>query len=198
MIQGGDPNSKNAEPGKRLGGGSLDYTIPAEFVPQFYHKRGVLAAARRGDSGNPEKRSSASQFYLVQGTLFTPGKLDTMEISKNSKLKNDLLREVFTNAQSELEKFKEVNDEAGFNIRVAELREKADSAFEASEQKFKFNEEQREIYTTIGGYPSLDGGYTVFGEIVEGLEVLDKIAAMETDKNNRPLEDVKMKIEMVK
>lgn len=198
MIQGGDPDSKNAEPGKRLGGGSLDYTVPAEFIPKYIHKRGALAAARRGGSANPEKRSSASQFYLVQGEVFTQGKLDTMEMSKNSKLKNNLLREFFTDAQSELEKFKEANDEPGFNIRVSELREKADSAYEASDQKFKFTEEQREIYTSIGGYPSLDGDYTVFGEIVEGLEVLDKIAVMGTDQNNRPLEDVKMKIELVK
>ena len=198
MIQGGDPESKNAEPGKRLGGGSLDYTVPAEFIPKYIHKRGALAAARRGGAGNPEKRSSATQFYLVQGEVFTHGKLDTMEMSKNNKLKNDLLREFFTGAQGELEKFKEANDEAGFNIRISELREKADSAFEASAQRFKFTEEQREIYTTIGGYPSLDGDYTVFGEIVEGIEVVDKIAAMETDQNNRPLEDIKMNIELVK
>lgn len=198
MIQGGDPDSKNAEPGKHLGGGSLDYTVPAEFVSKYYHKRGALAAARRGGSGNPEKRSSASQFYIVQGEIYSQGELDTLEITKNNKLRNEMRSQYFEDDRENLKKLKENNDLPGFNIRVSELREKADSAFEASAKKFKFTEEQRKIYTTIGGYPSLDGDYSVFGEVVKGLDVLDKIAAVETDPNNRPLEDVKMKIEIVK
>ncbi|NCB06668.1 MAG: peptidylprolyl isomerase [Bacteroidia bacterium] len=199
MIQGGDPESKNAEPGKRLGGGSPDYTLKAEFMPEeYFHKKGALAAARTGGPSNPEKRSSGSQFYIVQGEVFTSGKLDTLEMKKNAQLKNEMIQQIFEAAQDELNAFREKNDKAGFDIRVAELRAQADSAFEVSPTKFKFTDEQRKTYTTIGGYPSLDGEYTVFGEVVEGLDVLDKIAAVQTDPYNRPLKDVKMKVELLK
>jgi len=197
MIQGGDPDSKNAEAGKRLGGGSLGYTIPAEFVPKYFHKKGALAAARKGGPSNLEKRSSASQYYIVQGRIFSTEKLDSMEMMKNSRIKNDLQKKMFQDATSEINEFRNNNDQAGFNVFVVDLREKVDSIFEA-DLKFKFTKEQREIYTTIGGYPSLDGGYTVFGEVIEGLDVLDKISVVETDKYNRPLKDIKMEVEMAK
>lgn len=199
MIQGGDPDSKNAEPGTRLGGGSPNYTVEAEFLPEkYFHKKGALAAARTGGPSNPEKRSSGSQFYIVQGEVFTPGKLDTLETMISSKQKNELLRQCFEDAGEELQTYRANNDLEGFNIRIAEIREEVDSTFETSGKKFKFTPEQREAYTTIGGYPSLDGEYTVFGEVVEGLDVLDKIAAVETDQNNRPLTDVKMELELIK
>ncbi|MCG6191314.1 peptidylprolyl isomerase [Maribellus maritimus] len=199
MIQGGDPESKNAEAGARLGGGSPGYTVDAEFLPEKYsHKKGALAAARRGGPSNPEKQSSGSQFYIVHGEIFTPGKLDTMEMMISGKQKNEILKKCFEAANDELQKYRADNNPEGFNIRVAEIREEADSIFEASAEKFKFTDAQREAYTTIGGYPSLDGEYTVFGEVVEGLDVLDKIAAVETDKNNRPLTDIKMEMELVK
>lgn len=198
MIQGGDPDSKNAEPGKRLGGGSLDYTLPAEFVPEYYHKRGAVAAARRGGPSNPEKRSSASQFYIVQGKVFTHGQLDTLEMSKNSRLEQEMSARLFEENREELEQFRTNNDREGFTMCVAEIREEADSLMKANGTKFEFTDEQREIYTTMGGYPSLDGDYTVFGEVVEGMDVVDKIAALETDENDRPIEDVKMEVELVK
>jgi cyclophilin family peptidyl-prolyl cis-trans isomerase len=198
MIQGGDPDSKSAEPGKMLGGGSLEYTLPAEILPEYYHKRGAVAAARRGGPSNPEKRSSSSQFYIVQGRTFTEGALDTLEMAKNHELINDMMREQLTVAQSEIEQFRANNDRDGFNLKVAEIREQVDSLIDTRGLGFKFTDEQREIYTTIGGYPSLDGDYTVFGEVIEGMDVVDKIAAMETDQNNRPLQDVKMEIEMIK
>ena len=199
MIQGGDPSSKNAEPEKRLGGGSPGYTIEAEIMPEkHFHKRGALAAARTGGPGNPEKRSSGSQFYIVQGHTFTNGQLDTLEIAKNAQLKNRLLREYLDQAQGELTKFKKENDQVGFNIYVAELREKVDSIFNASDEKYTYTPEQREVYTTIGGYPSLDGEYTVFGEVVDGMDVVDKIVDVETDQNNRPLEDINMQMKLDK
>ena len=198
MIQGGDPDSKNAEPGKRLGGGSLDYTLPAEFVPEYYHKRGALAAARLGGPSNPEKRSSASQFYIVQGKVFTHGQLDTLEMAKNSRLQQEMSTRIFEENREELEQFRTNNDREGFTLRVAEIKEEADSLMKANGTKFEFTDEQREIYTTIGGYPSLDGDYTVFGEVAEGMDVVDKIAALETDENDRPIEDVKMEVELVK
>ncbi|WP_372948005.1 peptidylprolyl isomerase [Mariniphaga sp.] len=198
MIQGGDPDSKNAEPGKMLGGGSLDYTLPAEILPEYFHKRGAVAAARRGGPSNPEKRSSSSQFYIVQGKTFSEGALDTLEMAKNQQLINEMMREQLTAAQDDIEQFRMNNDRDRFNQKVAEIREQVDNLIEARGIGFKFSDEQREIYTTIGGYPSLDGDYTVFGEVTEGMDVVDKIAAMETDKNNRPVQDVKMEIELIK
>lgn len=193
MIQGGDPDSRNAEPGKRLGSGSPGYTLPAEIIPGHFHHKGVLAAARRGGPSNPEKRSSGSQFYIVQGKIFSEGALDTLEMSLNNKAKNELLKKKFGEATDRLDQFRTNNDQAGFNIAVAEIRAEADSIFE-SEMQFSFTEEQRNVYTTLGGYPSLDREYTIFGEVIEGLDVLDKIAAVETDRANRPLTDIKMQI----
>jgi len=199
MIQGGDPSSKNAEPGKRLGGGSPGYTIEAEFMPEkHFHKRGALAAARTGGPSNPEKRSGGSQFYIIQGRTFTNGQLDTLEAAKNAQLKNHLFSECLKESKNKLAKFRQNNDQAGFNIYVAEIREKADSLFNASDEKFTFTPEQRKVYTTVGGYPSLDGEYTVFGEVVDGMDVVDKIAAVETDKYKRPLEDIDMKMKLDK
>jgi peptidyl-prolyl cis-trans isomerase B (cyclophilin B) len=197
MIQGGDPESKNAAPGIRLGGGSPGYTIPAEIIPTYFHKKGALAAARKGGPSNPEKRSSGSQFYIIHGETFSAGKLDTLEMMKNNRTKNELMKEKFSAASTELNEFQKNQDKEGFNVRVTEIREEVDSIFNAGPQ-FKFSDAQKKAYTTIGGYPSLDGDYTVFGEVVEGLNVLDKIAALETDKYDRPLGDVKMKVEIAK
>jgi peptidyl-prolyl cis-trans isomerase B (cyclophilin B) len=142
MIQGGDPNSKHAKPGELLGEGGPYYTIPAEFRPTLFHKKGVIAAAR---DNNPEKASSGSQFYIVQGKIFTDAGLDSVE---TYRLKGR-----------------------------------------------KIPTEQREVYKTIGGAPHLDQGYTVFGEVVKGLDVVDKIASVSTSKGedkDRPLEDVRI------
>ena len=144
MIQGGDPDSKTAEPGKQLGEGDLGYTIPAEFVPTLFHKKGALAAAR---DNNPEKASSASQFYIVQGKKFTDVELDSLE---KNRLK-------------------------GRKIPTA----------------------QREVYKTIGGTPHLDQNYTVFGEVVKGIQMVDNICTVKIDANNRPLTDIHMTVSLV-
>jgi len=144
MIQGGDPDSRNAKPDSLLGEGGLKYTIPAEFRDSLFHKKGVLAAAR---DNNPEKASSSCQFYLVQGKVFTDEQLNSVEEKR---------------------------------------------------LKFKIPEWQRQVYKTIGGAPHLDRNYTVYGEIVQGLDLVDKIAALPTDKNNRPKQDVKMEITILK
>ncbi len=142
MIQGGDPNSRSAKPGEQLGNGGPSYRIPAEFNPSLFHRKGVIAAAR---DNNPEKASSGSQFYIVQGKTFTDAELDNLEVQRL--------------------------------------------------QGRKIPAEQREVYKTIGGTPHLDMGYTVFGEVVFGIEVVDKIAAVATSKRtvaDRPLEDVRI------
>lgn len=146
MIQAGDPASKNAKPGQPLGYGDLGYTIPAEFNKNLFHKKGALAAARQPDNVNPDKESSASQFYIVHGRIYSNQELDIME-------------------------------QRGVHI--------------------KFTEEQRKIYTTVGGTPHLDYSYTVFGEVIDGIEIVDKIASVKTDKRDRPLEDIKIKIKLI-
>jgi len=146
MIQGGDPHSTGAEKGQRLGTGGPAYTVPAEFNDTLIHKKGALAAARKGDAANPEQASSASQFYLVQGRVLTPEELDILT-----------------------------------QRGVA-----------------SFTEESAEIYTSLGGTPHLDGAYTVFGEVIEGLEIIDIIASVPCDAYNRPLEDVIYSISIIK
>lgn len=145
MIQAGDPDSKNAPAGKQLGNGGPGYTIPAEFRATLFHKKGVIAAARTGDGANPQKASSGSQFYIVQGKTFTDADLDALELNRL--------------------------------------------------QGKKIPASHREIYKTDGGTPHLDGGYTVFGEVIKGLDVVDAIAAVPTSRGadrDRPLEDVRI------
>ena len=197
MIQGGDPNSRNSDPAAQLGSGSPGYTIPAEINPKYFHKKGALAAARLGGARNPGKESSGSQFYIVQGEVYRPGQLDTMEISINKHRKDLMMRDRFQAENSKFAECQKNNDRAGFDKLVAEITMEIDSIYEAG-QKFTMSAEQREAYSTIGGYPSLDGEYTVFGEVIEGFDVIDKIAAVKTNSANRPLENVKMKIELVK
>ncbi len=197
MIQGGDPASKNSKPGEMLGNGGPGYTVPAEINPKHFHKKGAVAAARIGGPKNPEKNSSGSQFYIVQGRVFRPGELDTLEITINKQRKEMMLRDKLIAENEKLNEFKKNNDKVGFDIFVAQMRTKVDSIYDSG-NKFSLSKEQRDAYTTVGGYPSLDGEYSVFGEVVEGLDVVDKIAAVKTNNANRPEADVKMKIELVK
>jgi len=141
MIQTGDPNSRDARPGQSLGNGGPNYTIPAEFNPSFFHKKGAVAAARRSDEVNPNKESSGSQFYIVQGRTYNTAQLNT---------------------------------------------------FVESGKHLPFSPEEINAYTTIGGVPHLDNAYTVFGEVIEGLDIIDAIASVKTDQRNRPVTDVKL------
>ena len=202
MIQGGDPDSKNAPKGKLLGDGGPDYTIAAEFNKNLFHKKGVLAAAREGDKVNPEKRSSASQFYIVQGQVFTNEQLDKMENAINQRRKQEFIinylnkkeNKELKNKLDSLQKNKKTNE-----IESIILKIEKDTQEEFNKNyKLTYTTEQRKIYKSIGGTPHLDGSYTVFGEVVEGLDVVDKIATVKTDKNNRPLKDVVMKIKIIK
>jgi cyclophilin family peptidyl-prolyl cis-trans isomerase len=143
MIQGGDPNSKNAQPGQMLGLGGPEYRIPAEIRPDLFHRKGALAAAR---DNNPEKASSGSQFYIVQGAVLTDEQLDQFEASTGKKI----------------------------------------------------SPEQRNIYKILGGTPHLDQNYTVFGDVITGIELIDTIAAVETDSSNRPVNDVKITVTLLK
>jgi cyclophilin family peptidyl-prolyl cis-trans isomerase len=146
MIQGGDPGSKDAPSGERLGSGGPGYTVPAEFVDTLVHVKGAIAAARMPDSVNPEKASSGSQFYIVQGSTVDDRALDRLESRRN----------------------------------------------------FTYGAEQRAEYLRNGGYPPLDGDYTVFGKVISGFDVIDKIANVAKDNRDRPIEDVKMTIKVIR
>lgn len=193
MIQGGDPDSKYAKPEAILGEGGPGYTLPAEFNPGLFHKKGVLAAARESDLDNPSQASSGSQFYIVQGRTYTDSllKVQAKRITK-MKLFNQIINRV-ENKQL-LEKYK-VYAKAEMNDSVKYINDIINKQVETelpAVQQYMFTEEQTKAYTTIGGTPHLDGSYTVFGEVYDGLEVLDDIAAQKTDKAARPLTDIRI------
>jgi peptidyl-prolyl cis-trans isomerase B (cyclophilin B) len=190
MIQSGDPATKNSNQNKTINQeGKLNYLVPAEFFKEYFHKRGALAAARQADRVNPMKQSSPSQFYIVQGEKYTNGQLDTLLMMKNEGLKKRIFNFEAGKVSNKLNQFSRNNDQESINKLLTEIQIKTDSLYDET-KKYELNEKQREIYTTLGGYPSLDGDYTVFGEVVDGMDVVDKIAAAETNQSNRPLDDV--------
>ncbi len=203
MIQTGDPESKDANADEQLGMGGPDYTLPAEIVPGKFHKKGALAAARQGDQVNPEKRSSGSQFYIIHGQTFEPMELEQFAAQIDGQRKQAFAYEIFQDeANAEfVEKVKaaqEAQDEEALMELNQEFIDMVDEAY-ADEEPFTFSEEQQEIYSTIGGAPHLDGEYTVFGEVIKGLEIVDKIAEVEVNpQSSRPVEDIRIKTIKIK
>ena len=198
MIQGGDPESKEAPASKQLGAGDVGYTIPAEFVyPKYYHKKGALAAARQGDQVNPQKRSSGCQFYIVQGKTMTDQELDGMERNLQNKAKESRFYEIAATKTDLIQKLQQTNDQAGLQKLQTEILAQIDSEF-ADKAPLKFSSQMRNDYKTVGGTAFLDNEYTVFGEVIEGLDVIDKIAAVKTKPGDRPEVDLKMKITIEK
>lgn len=191
MIQAGDPDSKNASDTAMLGSGDVGYTIPAEFNPKFFHKKGVLAAARQGDDVNPEKASSGCQFYIVTGRKFTELQLLGMENKINEQREEALFDSLARQHMKEIYKMRKAGDNAGLlelqDTLEAQARELADK-----EEKFRFTPEQIKAYSTIGGAPHLDGSYTVFGEVTEGMEVVDNIEIAKTNRADRPIENIRI------
>ena len=191
MIQAGDPDSKNASDTAMLGHGGGGYTIPAEFNPKFFHKKGVLAAARQGDDVNPEKASSGCQFYIVTGRKFTEPQLLGMENKINEQREEALFDSLARQHMKEIYKMRKAGDNAGLlelqDTLEAQARELADK-----EEKFRFTPEQIKAYSTIGGAPHLDGSYTVFGEVTEGMEVVDNIEIAKTNRADRPIENIRI------
>ena len=191
MIQAGDPDSKNASDTAMLGSGDVGYTIPAEFNPKFFHKKGVLAAARQGVDVNPEKASSGCQFYIVTGRKFTEPQLLGMENKINEQREEALFDSLARQHMKEIYKMRKAGDNAGLlelqDTLEAQARELADK-----EEKFRFTPEQIKAYSTVGGAPHLDGSYTVFGEVTEGMEVVENIEIAKTNRADRPVENIRI------
>lgn len=199
MIQGGDPDSKEASPTDSLGNGDAGYTIPAEFkTPTLFHKKGALAAARMGDAENPLKASSGCQFYIVEGKTFSDAELDNMQTNKLRQQENSLFQEILKTRNEEVKKIRlERNQEKLDALRDSILLEVKNKI--AADSTYKFSDKQRTIYKTIGGTPHLDGNYTVFGEVTSGIDVVEKISKTNTGKMDRPKEDIRiLKMEVVK
>ena len=191
MIQAGDPDSKSASDTAMLGSGDVGYTIPAEFNPKFFHKRGVLAAARQGDDVNPEKASSGCQFYIVTGRKFTEPQLLGMENKMNEQREEAIFDSLARQHMKEIYKMRKAGDNAGLlelqDSLETQARELADK-----EEKFRFTPEQIQAYSTIGGAPHLDGSYTIFGEVTEGMEVVNNIEIAKTNRADRPVENIRI------
>lgn len=191
VIQGGAQDSRNAPTGAQIGSGSLDMVILPEFRPNHYHRKGAICAPRRGNEENPQKKSDMSQFYIADGETLSTGMLDTMEMAINVPIKNAILRTHYSPMKQELALLK-TSDPHAFNSKLDSVLNVVDSIYAAATGKFYFLPDQKQIYSTEGGIPKLDGEYTVYGQVTDGLEVIDKIASLSTDERDRPLTDARI------
>lgn len=191
MIQGGDPDSKDAPASKRLGTGGPDYTVEAEIVPGLWHKRGALAAARQGDEVNPERRSSGSQFYIVWGKTYNAGQLSQLSKQMEIQAQQAILNQLAMEHRAEIMQMRKNRDQQGLMELQNDLIAQTQAI--AKERGIGgLTAEQTELYKTVGGTPFLDGQYTVFGEVEDGLDVVGKIQECETAGGDRPKTDIKM------
>lgn len=199
VVQGGSQDSRNAPAGKRIGYGSSNRTIESEFNDKYFHKRGAIAAPRKPDKINIFKESDISQFYIAYGRVFSEKELTLMEKKVNIPLRKKIVKKFLTPGKravlDSLKKYKKVDE---FRAIAKKIKEAIEFEYNSSNKKLEFSEAKRKAYTTIGGVPHLDNNYTVFGEVIDGFDVLDKIVNLKTDANDRPVQDVKMKIKILK
>ena len=191
MIQAGDPQSKTASDTATLGSGDVGYTLPAEINPRFFHKRGVLAAARLGDEVNPNRESSGCQFYIVTGRKFSEAQMINMENQMNEARLENIFNELARKHMKEIYKMRKANDTEGL-LELQDSLEAQARAKVAKEPALKYTKEQISAYTTIGGAPHLDGAYTIFGEVTEGMDIVDKIEKVKTNRGDRPEKDIRI------
>lgn len=201
MIQGGDPYSRTEGKKDSVGEGGPGYELDAEI--KFMHKRGVIAAARNGDEHNPKRKSAGSQFYIVQGKIYTDEQLNGEENRINGWLKNNLFMNMLYESNNKKDRdaylrYLMTNKRDSLLVIQKKYQPKVDSVW-SNRTPYKFSTKDREIYKTVGGAAHLDGNYTVFGEVVEGMTVVDKIASVEVSKpTNRPLTNVTMSVKILK
>lgn len=194
MVQGGDVTSKNAPMNKSLGAGDLDYTVPAEFVyPKYFHKKGALCAARTGDEVNPKRASSASQFYIVTGKKYTEGELKQMEKQLENRLKQSIFARLQTENKAKIMQLYRNGEKEELAILRDTLVGKTELEAEKRKEEACLPAELREAYQSVGGVPFLDNQYTVYGEVIDGIEVVDAIQKVKTNKQDRPLENIVIK-----
>ena len=193
MIQGGDPDSRRAEPGAPLGMGGPAYTIDAEFDPKLCHEKGSLSAARLNDAQNPTKASSGSQFYIVQGTVLSEAELKLDPIKINTAMQQFFQNPNNKSAYDSIIAYYQNQDMKGYQDYVLKLKPRIEKETGIIADK-EVAPERLKAYTTVGGAPNLDDQYTVFGKVIKGLEVIDKIAAQPVGEGDRPVEDIRMTV----
>ena len=193
MIQGGDPDSKGAPAGKMLGVGGPDYTLEAEIKNNLYHKRGALAAARQGDEVNPERRSSGSQFYIVWGQVYKENQLNQLGKQIRMQKVQDAFNDLAKARREEIMQMRRERNRAG----LQELQDQLIAEAENKVGKQGLTDEQMKLYSTVGGTPHLDGQYTVFGEVEEGLNVVEQIQNTATGRADRPTNDIDMRMTII-
>jgi peptidylprolyl isomerase len=195
MIQGGDPSTiKDSLKAKEFKA-KYDYRIDPEFVyPTHFHKKGVLAAAREGDDVNPAKASSSTQFYIVTGKIFNGPALDLIEKQKSERLVQDIINRLQSENKEKIKELYRSRNRSELNALRDSFIEQAQKEAVSLKDKTLLTKEQRDAYRTAGGTPHLDGEYTVFGEVVEGMDVLDKIQKVATDPSDRPKSEIRFKV----
>lgn len=199
VAQGGSQDSRNAAAGKMIGYGDSNRTIESEFNDRFFHKKGAIAAPRKPDKVNVFKESDVSQFYIAHGRVFSDEELTLMEKEINVPLRKKIVKKYLTKSKravlDSLKKAKKVDE---FRTIAKQIKGSIEFEYSSTNEKLEFSEARRKAYTTVGGVPHLDNNYTVFGEVISGFDVLDKIANLKTDANDRPYTDVKMKVKILK
>lgn len=191
MIQGGSADSRRAKPGARIGAGDTSKEIAHESSQGHFYKKGALAAPKQEPKYNPSRKSDMSQFFIVQGEPYTSGQLDTLELVKNRPIKRKAFEKYYTPIKAEMDSLKTADPRA-YNAKGQEINRLIDSVLQASPDKLIFSEAQREAYTQHGGLPRYEEDFTIYGEVTEGLELIDQIAHQKRDKYDRPLKDIKI------
>jgi cyclophilin family peptidyl-prolyl cis-trans isomerase len=198
IIQGGSRDSRNAPPGKFIGYGDPAKTVNDEILKHRICKKGALCAPRQPDEVNIFKQSDISQFFVVQGRPYTLGKLDTLELAVNRPIRNKIVKEVYSEEQKT--RFAQLKDEERFaeaKLFADSIKDEIAYRYAMAKGKLEFTAAQREAYTSVGGAHEIENEYTIFGEIIDGIEVIDKIASLKTDNNHRPNIDVKIQVRVL-